>query len=535
MEYVDFQIIINGNAPNYQVQVVGTEGVTSVQPTPLRLPQEIDTQVLRTITTGRETEEQPTTADGAPLRAGRAFPEKKGVLSALEIGKKLTDALFVEPVRESFRNVCRDLRSRADEDARNGRQATERGVRLRLQIGAKELVGLPWEFLVDTTKDPFDFFALSRTTPVLRMTQDHASPPSVSDVPLPVLGMVGPQLGGVQLDLGKEQTEITHALEVTGRAASFVLTWVKDSSANGLLSALSLPPKAPPFRIFHFAGHGTSAGADGESGIIVLTGEGKQRVLSGNDLAQYLDGSGIRLVVLNCCKSATTDVSGLFASVARTLAARGVPAVIGMQRTISDPAATRFAAELYQELAEGHPIEVAITGARLALRIEDQSRIEWATPVLYLNSTDGQLFGSARVPHPNTSKTPVPSQPNTNKLPPPPRPLTGVILEVEWLKKKIREGRYEMFGALAAGVTLLIASFAIFIFPRFSHPPIADAVTNMVGVIALLFAAWCFIQRHGTKNDFNTNEYLLFMAGNPPSEQWFELFHKVQSRRLEVF
>lgn len=61
-----------------------------------------------------------------------------------------------------------------------------------------------------------------------------------------------------------------------------------------------------------------------------------------------------------------------------------------MQFPISDGAATAFTGEFYAALADGMPVDQAVTSARKGLLAGYAS--EWATPVLYLNAPDGQVF-----------------------------------------------------------------------------------------------------------------------------------------------
>ena len=99
----------------------------------------------------------------------------------------------------------------------------------------------------------------------------------------------------------------------------------------------------------------------------------------------------LRLVVLNSCEGARSDVSDPFSGVAGRLIERDVPAVIGMQFEITDPAAILFASEFYTVLAEGKPIDTAVSEARLAM-IADQNDVEWATPALFMRGSATRLF-----------------------------------------------------------------------------------------------------------------------------------------------
>ncbi|MEA2694031.1 MAG: uncharacterized protein QOJ16_3418 [Acidobacteriota bacterium] len=147
--------------------------------------------------------------------------------------------------------------------------------------------------------------------------------------------------------------------------------------------------------VLHFAG---SAGyVEGRGGALIFeTDDGGAASISGDDLAILLGNiPSLRLVFLNACDTAKTIGSGdfnPFRSVAATLVACGVPAVLGMQFPISDSAAFHFSEIFYQRLSTGVPIDVAITEGRLAVHIQYPVDMEWGTPVLYTRISDGAIF-----------------------------------------------------------------------------------------------------------------------------------------------
>ena len=68
--------------------------------------------------------------------------------------------------------------------------------------------------------------------------------------------------------------------------------------------------------------------------------------------------------VLNACKGGRSGADDPFAGTAQSLARQGIPAVIAMQRSVSDAAAIVLAQELYGALAVGYPVDAALTEAR---------------------------------------------------------------------------------------------------------------------------------------------------------------------------
>ena len=115
--------------------------------------------------------------------------------------------------------------------------------------------------------------------------------------------------------------------------------------------------------------------------------------------SQYLgmllhDHDSLRLAILNACEGARTSRQDPFAGSAQSLVQQGIPAVIAMQFEIADDVASTFAHEFYGALADGLPIDAAVTEARKAI-FAGGREIEWATPVLYLRAPDGRIFDVA--------------------------------------------------------------------------------------------------------------------------------------------
>jgi acylphosphatase len=108
------------------------------------------------------------------------------------------------------------------------------------------------------------------------------------------------------------------------------------------------------------------------------------------------DQRSLRLVVLNACEGARSDVHDPFSGTAQTLVRHGIPAVLAMQFEITDDAAINFTSGFYSSVAVGDPIDAALTYTRLRLFALQDDGVEWATPVLYLRATDGRIFDVAQ-------------------------------------------------------------------------------------------------------------------------------------------
>ena len=80
-----------------------------------------------------------------------------------------------------------------------------------------------------------------------------------------------------------------------------------------------------------------------------------------------------------------------------------------MQFEIADDVASTFAHEFYGALADGYPIDAAVTEARKAIFAAGHE-VEWATPVLYLRAPDGRIFDVDRGHSLSRSKRPPRSE-----------------------------------------------------------------------------------------------------------------------------
>jgi hypothetical protein len=98
------------------------------------------------------------------------------------------------------------------------------------------------------------------------------------------------------------------------------------------------------------------------------------------------------MIWLNSCSGAAGSASAPLQSTAAELVRAGVPAVIANQLPISDSAATQLARSFYRALAEGLPVDWALSEARAMLGLSLFEALEWATPVLFMRAPDGVLF-----------------------------------------------------------------------------------------------------------------------------------------------
>ena len=353
---------------------------------------------------------------------------------------------------------------------------------IRLEgIDAPELRTLPWEYLFDSVKE--EFVALKPRLSITRFIKvDTGSKPPIKKPPLRILIMVASPMDMRTLDAATECRELVKAVDdrITNHRIELGLVdgqTLEDlkQTLQGSKAALRLEPGASdtpeasnrrldgPWHIFHFIGHG---GTREGKGIVVLCHADKTKhPVPAEDLAEVLDShASLRLVVLNCCKGATGDATDRFSSTSELILKTGIPAVVAMQSEITDPAAKRFAASLYDRLSEGDTLEEALRQARKAVKSQVTDPLaawEWGTPVLSMRSDDGRLFefslgdsvfpsGSGVAPAPPDPSPAPPAVPVLPTAPPQkslralvfgttPRPRLNLrdVVRDGWIKRKL--------------------------------------------------------------------------------------------------
>jgi hypothetical protein len=273
-----------------------------------------------------------------------------------------------------------------------GAKGEDMGLRLRVRVdeGAPDLMNLPWEFLHDEE----GFLVTRGETPVSRLPLGI---PLREKQPLErvlrVLVVVSNPLDipdYLVLNTEREQEVILAALDKLQGKGLLDLDFCEDAALDTIQDYLS----EQDYDILHFTGHGVFS-EEKERGELLLEDERGNKVeVANTDIADLLRnvGRSLRLVVLSACQSARTSNNDAYAGLSRVLVRQGVPAVLSMQYSVLDRAATDFAERFYTGLANNKPVDVALTEGRFALRLaartEDEEagqRVDFATPVLFLN------------------------------------------------------------------------------------------------------------------------------------------------------
>jgi CHAT domain len=308
---------------------------------------------------------------GAATRR-EAVVEGPATPDAFAFGRALYKAIFQGQVAELF--------------AANREHARHLGKGLRVNLVTPDaaLALIPWELLCPRHGD---HLCLSEDTPLVRyVLVGKPRAPMQVEPPLQILGILSAG-GGAPLDLGLERARISEELDPLLQRGLAEVTWLEDPTSQDLLEALD----SRAWHIVHFAGHGTFDKRSSQGVLSIASEGGGQGHLRATDLRVLLrDRHSIKMVFLNSCDGAMGDARELFSSTAALVADAGVPAVLAMQFPISDRSATKFARQVYRQIAAGDSLEEAVTEARKGIFVGGS--LEWATPVLFMRSTEGPFL-----------------------------------------------------------------------------------------------------------------------------------------------
>lgn len=294
----------------------------------------------------------------------------------VEFGSALFQALFRDELL-----VC--LSRSIDHASRNNS-----GLRIRLRLNeVPELLQLPWEYLYHRALRRF--LTLSIETSLihfLELPQPYQAP--VIATPLRILVLTASPSDLYPIDVSHEQGNIQRALSALVQRNLVTI----DHLTNPTLQHLQRTLRRREYHILHFIGHGDFDERN-QSGRLFFADENKQSMaIDARKLGILIHNEPtLRLVVLNSCEGAQTSQRDPFSGVAQTLVQSGVPAVVAMQRMVSDAAALTFSHEFYAAMADGYPVDAALTEARVALSTRTNGG-EWGTPRLLMHAEGGLLW-----------------------------------------------------------------------------------------------------------------------------------------------
>jgi hypothetical protein len=295
----------------------------------------------------------------------------------VKLGTALWQAVFASPEVERRYAACQ------------AEAGTTKGIRLKLDIEAPELMQLPWEYLYDPGAQTFP--ALSPRTPVTRYTnpRQHEPPPLSFEPPLRIL-LVSAQPGDQpRLDVDDERNQIVQAMDVLQTTGRVQIEALQHATVRSLQSMLRRN-----FHVLHYVGHGAYDERSGNSMLVMEDEDGDTHAVSAAQLQYLLRDTTVRLTVLNACMTARGAAGR---SIAGELMRAGLAATLAMQFAISESSATIFAGEFYRTLADGWPVDAAVAEGRKAVMFAtDLHAMDWGVPALFMRTHDGVLFRRLR-------------------------------------------------------------------------------------------------------------------------------------------
>lgn len=271
---------------------------------------------------------------------------------------------------------------------------------------------LPWELLYDPDADGGGFLALDDRLAVARYLEIPRPPRHgpAPDAPIVLVAAAAPRgpRAPVPLDLERELDDLRRALH-----RDFRVRVLEHATLPRLRQAL----REETVHVLHFMGHGDLDEATGEGALVLEHEEGgtpdgtpdeeggtpeeeggalvgRPSVVGARRLVEEIGDAlpGVRLVVLNACRTAEAAAGAPYAGVATALVAGGAGAVVAMQHPIADGAAIAFARALYRQVAAGAAADEAVREGRRAIRTQDPTSAQWAIPALFLRTPAEPLF-----------------------------------------------------------------------------------------------------------------------------------------------
>ena len=380
-----------------------------------------------------------------------------------EVGQYLFDVLFSH--RDSYRMLAECMTEATGSGS---------GVRLRLTLntgdaGVADLARLPWELLYGGEK--YKYFARQLGSPIVRYLEvQEKSAVRQLYPPLRIMVVSANPRGDLALD--KERDNLKQALSDAVRKERIELTFVESATIKAVADALGRGRlDGRNVHVLHYMGHGDFH--NGRGVLLMHKDGGGEDLVDADAFSDALKASeDLRLVFLNACNTAQSSAqkgSTPFGGVATALVRQGVPAVVAMQRPVPDRLAIALAKSFYPNLAEGVPVDAAVSEGRRQMYFEDRNSLDWAIPVLFMRSPDGALFDFAKAAEKLVVVPDPPAPPRQVERPSHPAPLPDPPSGWTW----------KGWVAAAVGVAaLMVAGYAVYgLLSRPGRPSTVEAMT----------------------------------------------------------
>jgi hypothetical protein len=302
----------------------------------------------------------------------------------------LTDGLLQDP---NLRTAFSDARATAE------LRELVLQVRLRIEPGAERLHGLRWETLLDPRQNQGDNYLFTGDQVLFSRYLPSRDWKPVKGRPrrsLTALVLIASP-GNLDQYPGLAPVDIKGELQ-RAREAMHGVRNIADLASPGqaTLKNLAVRLDSKPVDVLYLVCHGTLK--DDESFLMLEDEQGNAVHVPGEALVACLRDlkRRPRLVVLASCKGAGTgdDPHGTLAALGpRLMMAAGVPAVVGMQGSVSMNTASQFMARFFKELLKSGQIDLAAAVGRSAVRGE----ADFWMPVLFMRLKSGRVWSAASI------------------------------------------------------------------------------------------------------------------------------------------
>ncbi len=312
----------------------------------------------------------------AQLQEGaQATPQIAGLHQ--QTGAALLASLFPDPA------IRKEL-ARAAESAFSRHKPLT--VQMRFDSNAVEQAQLPWELLYDGNHH----LSLAEDIHLNRYVTFFGDRQPFKPVePVRVLFVIARPNDQADLPLYERDAMVQELRRLANLGKVEITILEQATFANFALEA-----QTGKFHIVHFDGHGSF---EGEGLLCFENPAGGTDPVSASQMAQALQDSGVRLVVLSACMSATVGGNSVFNSTAPALIRAKIPAVVAHQFSVPFTASLAFVKAFYNAIGHGASISAAVADGRQAIAQDPQAPAVWFYPVLYLRSAtgDGYFFSES--------------------------------------------------------------------------------------------------------------------------------------------
>ncbi len=305
--------------------------------------------------------------------------QSPGEALLVEVGSRLFDALLDDEVRDLWITARSELAAQPD-----------LGLCLRLLLHPPAVNALPWESLYEPRQQrPLGADArIALVRRANRVGYVDRPRPLKAELPLKIL-VAAVDDPFATVSTGERMDPARELDGITAWLAPLQPHKIQLTTLSGRLDIHTLRRRleAEQPDIFHLISHGEP------DGLLLWSPNGEPALISGGPIAALLRPlPSLKLVFLNACLAGQPDGNVPFGGVAHRLLQSGLPAVIAMQFEITDSAAVDFAGFLYEALVAGDcpgAVDRAVSRARSYLLMSNPERLDFITPVLWLNTDDG--------------------------------------------------------------------------------------------------------------------------------------------------